>query len=206
MLPITRDGLRFYPARESGNYKLPGKLFQLLEVRLRGFKNREAAHILAVFLARMNAVPSKHKRPFPVDRRALMGNATLGLSEDRIRGALKTLEAIGFLDRVPDPAGQYERIARTPTMPNGIKRRPIRFTFGLDFMATFAWIAAKCLARMTSPKGKGYKINSPVNAEFYSKKKEFKPTVPLGEKLRATGSAIRSVAGLLLSRANEEIR
>jgi hypothetical protein len=203
MLPIIRDGLRIYPTRESGNYKLPGKLFQLLEVRLRTFRNREAAHILAVFLARMNAVPSRYNRPFPVDRRALMGNQTLGLSEDRIRGALKTLEAVGFLDRQPDPRGEYEKVQKTPTMPGGVKRRPIRFVFGLDFMPTFAWIAQKCIARMRSPKGTVGNINPSKNAEFYSVKKEYKPTVPLGEKLRRAGSAVASIAGLLASREKE---
>ncbi|RYD71515.1 MAG: hypothetical protein EOP84_24760 [Verrucomicrobiaceae bacterium] len=182
---------------------MPGKLFQLLEVRLRSFKNREAAHILAAFLARMNSGPSRYKYPFPVDRRALVGHPDLPLSEDRIRGALKSLEAVGYLDRIPDPRGEYERIKPTPSMPHKVKRRPIRFTFGADFLATFVWIAQKCIARLRSPKGTVGKINYPVNAEFYSEKKEIKPTVPLGEHPDESASLFARMAELMRSRRKE---
>ena len=36
---------------------------------------------------------------FPIDRRELAEHAALGLTEARVRGAIRTLEEVGFLDR-----------------------------------------------------------------------------------------------------------
>jgi hypothetical protein len=150
MKPITRDGQTFWPTDRSGNYRIPRKIFDVLEHRLRAYKNREAAHILAAFLARMNAVPERHGpngNPFPIDRRALSGHPELGLAEYVIRGAIKTLEAVGFIDRIPEKGTGYQRVAKSIATKAGIKRTPILFVFGSDFASFFAWIVRKCLSR-----------------------------------------------------------
>lgn len=150
MLPIVRDGKTFYPTNQSGRYRLPRKIFDTLEIRLRAYKNREAAHILAAFLARMNAVPERHGpngNPFPIDRRALAVHPELGLAEYVIRGAIKTLEAVGFIDRQETVGTGYQRVAKGISNKAGIKRTPILFVFGSDFSAFFAWIVRKCLSR-----------------------------------------------------------
>lgn len=159
MLPIIRNGQRIYPTDRSGNYRFPRRIFELLEVRLRGFKNREAAHKLAAFLARMNAAPERHGpngSMFPIDRRALAQIEELGLAEYTIRGALKTLEAVGFIDRQPVEGSPYQRVHRG----SGIRKKPAQFRFGHDFAEAFAWIVRKCLSR--SPKERVIK-NSILN-------------------------------------------
>jgi len=64
-------------------------------------------------------------------RRALCQAEALGLSEDRIRGALKTLEAIGFLDRVEQQGSRYK------ATEDGLHRKPIFFRFALDYRGLF---------------------------------------------------------------------
>lgn len=170
----------FYPSDRCGTYRIPKRIFELLSIRLRGFKNREGAHKLAAFLARMNAAPIRFGQPFPVDRRALAINDTLGMNEYAIRGALKTLEAVGFIDREPEQASAYQRTFPTLAQPKGgVKRRPIKFKFGLDFVALFSWIAKKCLARMSCPKGisdLSYQNYNPLKREGFMSK------VSLGQK------------------------
>ena len=167
----------------NGSYRLPQRTYDLLCVRLRGFKNHEAALTLAVFLCRMHAVPNRMGHAFPVDRRALLTfyhpssqawspfprEQTLDLTEDQIRGAIKTLEKIGFLDRqeplvpprqkpMPDA---YETTVPTKThvittrrfgadKVVEVRRRAILFQFGSDFEAPLMWNA------------KAPKYNSPI--------------------------------------------
>jgi hypothetical protein len=72
-------------------------------------------------------------RPFPIDRRALADREDLGLTEAQIRGALRSLELVGFLNRGEPSAGSTYK----PT-PEGLRRKPILFGFGADYGTSFA--------------------------------------------------------------------
>ncbi len=140
-LPPPRRPLAPWSPAEAGPYRLPREAHDRLTTALAGRKNREAAFALAVFLARFWTTPDRLLSAFAVDRRALAGHEGLGLSEDRIRGALGTLEAIGFLDRVePAPGKRYQRTAE------GLHRKPILFRFGADYGPTFARANARTQA------------------------------------------------------------
>ncbi len=96
------------------------------------FKNREAAFTLATFLARYHTAPGRLGLPFCIDRRALLGHADLDLTEARIRRAIMTLEAVGFLDRpVPLSGSRYK------ATEEGLHRKPIAFVFGAEFSPLF---------------------------------------------------------------------
>jgi hypothetical protein len=52
----------------------------------------------------------------------------LALTEARVRGAIKTLEAVGFLERsIPDPGSKYKAVGE------GLHRKPVLFVFGSDY-------------------------------------------------------------------------
>ena len=68
----------------------------IVAASLAPFRNREAAFTLAVFLARFWSVPGRVSGSFPIDRRALADRPDLGLTEKRVRNAIRTLEAVGF--------------------------------------------------------------------------------------------------------------
>ena len=91
-------------------YVLPHDIAQRLETALAGYKNREAAHALALFLARFWSSRARLARPFPIDRRALADREDLGLTEAKIRGALRVLEEIGYLNRDLPPAGSVHKM------------------------------------------------------------------------------------------------
>jgi hypothetical protein len=105
--------------------------------RLRGslaaFRNRERAFTLATFLGRFWSSRARMARPFPIDRRALADRDDLGLTEDQVRGAIRALERVGFLNRGQPPAGSLYK----PT-PDGLQRKPILFGFGADYGPAFA--------------------------------------------------------------------
>lgn len=115
----------------SQTYRLPRAVQERLSVALEPFRNRAAALALAEFLGRFWSAPSRIVQAFHVDRRALCQAEALGLSEDRIRGALKTLEAIGFLDRVERQGSRYK------ATEDGLHRKPIFFRFALDYRGLF---------------------------------------------------------------------
>ncbi len=73
---------------------------------------------------------------FPIDRRALASSESLGLSEARVRDALKALVAVGFLQRVPlVPLGGTSGFRRTP---DGWRRKPVLYRFGSVYADAFA--------------------------------------------------------------------
>jgi hypothetical protein len=122
----------FYPSRDTGPYRLPHEVRDLLTGALASFRNRDAAYTLAVFLARMWSLPKHVASSFPIDRRELVKREDLGLSEDRIRGAIRTLERVGFLTRdIPPKGSKYQ-----PT-EEGLHRKPILFVFGPDYAPSF---------------------------------------------------------------------
>lgn len=122
----------FKPNVPLGPYCLPKSVCAALEGLLAPFRNREAAFALATFLGRHWSSPDRLGQTFPIDRRALTDHAKLGLSEARVRGAIQTLERIGFLDRPLTVPGSPYR----PT-ESGLKRKPILFRFGAIFVPWF---------------------------------------------------------------------
>jgi hypothetical protein len=121
----------FHPSLGEGAYRLPNAIRDRLSSALAPFRNRESAYVLAVFLARFWSSPSRIVETFHVDRRALAEHGDLDLTEKRIRSAIGTLEAIGFLDRALVAGSCYK-----PT-EDGLRRKPIRFQFGSEYAPLF---------------------------------------------------------------------
>jgi hypothetical protein len=135
----------FRPAPGRGPYRLPHEIADRLREALAPFRNREAAFTLAVFIARFWSVPGRVAGAFPIDRRALAEHAGLALTEARVRGAIRTLEAIGFLDRALTAGSAYK-----PT-PEGLHRKPIAFVFGSDYAPAFLAANARAAAARGRP-------------------------------------------------------
>ena len=121
----------FRPA-QAGVYRLPHDVRDRLAAALAPFRNRDAAFALAVFLARYWSTPARLLTAFPIDRRELADHAALGLTEARVRGAIRTLEEVGFLNRAV-ASGSTHR----PT-PDGLHRKPVLFMFGIDYGPLFS--------------------------------------------------------------------
>jgi hypothetical protein len=102
-----------------------------LVAALAPFRNREAAFALAVFLGRFWSMSGRVALPFPIDRRALADRPDLGLTEKRVRSAIKTLEAVGFLARFVASGSRYK------ATEEGLRRKPIPFQFGSDYAPAF---------------------------------------------------------------------
>src|SRR3954470_24894451 len=120
----------FTPA-SAGPYRLPRDVRDRLATALAPFRNREAAFALATFLGRFWSTPSRLLTAFPIDRRELANHAALGLTEGRVRGAIRTLELVGFLDRAMASGSSYR-----PT-PDGLRRKPVLYQFGSDYGPAF---------------------------------------------------------------------
>jgi hypothetical protein len=131
----------FRPAPGRGPYRLPHDVADRLRESLAPFRNRDAAFALAVFLARFWSIPGRVAGAFPIDRRALADHAGLELTEARVRGAIRTLEAVGFLDRAISAPGSLYK----PT-PEGLHRKPILFVFGPDYAPAFIAANARAAA------------------------------------------------------------
>src|SRR4051795_6091482 len=122
----------FAPSPCASPYRLPHDVRDRLAAALAPFRNRDAAFTLAVFLGRFWSTPARLLAAFPIDRRELAGHAALGLTEARVRGAIKVLEEVGFLDRAL-ASGSTHR----PT-PNGLHRKPVLFMFGAEYGPLFS--------------------------------------------------------------------
>jgi hypothetical protein len=106
-----------------------------LALALTPARNREAAFALARLLARFWSTPSRLLTAFPIDRRALANRPDLGLTEAQVRGAVRALETVGFLDRaLPEKGSAYRAVG-----PVGeLHRKPVLFRFGGEYAPLFA--------------------------------------------------------------------
>src|SRR3954469_22391276 len=73
------------------------------------------------------------------DRRALAGVEALGLTEARVRGAIRTLLAVGFLGKSAETTG-FRRTS------DGWRRPPKPYVFGADYRDMFAKANARAAA------------------------------------------------------------
>src|ERR671921_915236 len=121
----------FTPSKNTGPYRLPHDVRDRLAAALGAYRNRDAAFALAVFLGRFWSTPNRLLTAFPIDRRELADHADLGLTEARVRGAIKALEEVGFLDRAVASGSTHK-----PT-PDGLHRKPVLFAFGSDYGVLF---------------------------------------------------------------------
>src|SRR4051794_29115834 len=110
LLPLPRppSARRRYSRRpftpsQAGVYRLPHDVRDRLAAALAPYRNRDSAYALAVFLGRFRSTPARLLSAFPIDRRELADHAALGLTEARVRGAIRTLEEAGFLNRALGP-------------------------------------------------------------------------------------------------------
>src|SRR3954471_18246657 len=94
-----RGSRRPFRPSQAGPYRLPHDVCDRLAAALAPYRNRDAAFALATFLGRFWSMPTRLLTAFPIDRRELAEHAGLGLTESRVRGAIRTLEEVGSLDR-----------------------------------------------------------------------------------------------------------
>src|SRR4051812_38531084 len=127
----SRGNRHPFTPTSAGPYRLPRDVRDRLATALAPFRNRDAAFALATFLGRFWSTPSRLLTTFPIDRRELANHAALGLTEGRVRGAIRTLELVGFLDRAMASGSAYQ-----PT-PEGLRRKPVLYQFGSDYGPAF---------------------------------------------------------------------
>src|SRR5215211_3322472 len=140
LLPFPRPAPRhsrsnrrpFTPSLPAGPYRLPRDVRDRLTAALVPFRNRDAAFALATFLGRFWSTPNRLLTAFPIDRRELADHPALGLTEARVRGAIRTLEEVGFLDRAMASGSTHK-----PT-PDGLHRKPVLFLFGSEYGPLFS--------------------------------------------------------------------
>src|SRR3954449_984620 len=124
----------FTPSKNAGPYRLPHDVWDRLVSTLAPARNRDAALALAVFLGRFWSTPSRIMSAFPIDRRELADRADLGLTEAQVRGAIRALEAAGFLDRAIPGKGSRHKL----TGAGELHRRPVLFQFGSEYASSFS--------------------------------------------------------------------
>src|SRR3954454_2037368 len=137
------------PVGEHMDYRLPRPVRDRLAAAVAGRRNRDACMALALFIARFWTAPRKLGLPFILDRRALAPVAALGLTEARIRGAIRTLERAGFLDRAVTGGRTHQRT------PDGLHRKPIAFQIAADYRDMFAKPNARAAAARGRRSGSG---------------------------------------------------
>jgi hypothetical protein len=140
-----------------------------------------------VFLARFWSVPGRIVEGFVIDRRELAGRKDLGLSEAKVRGAIRVLEEIGFLDRAVSSGSKYK------ATEDGLRRKPIRFMFGSEYAPAFIKANGRTAAARSGRSGErrpitpsstprpstAFPVARLANSPKY--KSEAVPTVNLGE-------------------------
>src|SRR4051794_13434926 len=154
----------FLPAEGGSPYRLPREASERLALALTPARNREAAFTLARFLARFWSTPSRLLTAFPIDRRALANRLDLGLTEAQVRGAVRALENVGFLDRALPEKGSAYRAAG----PAGeLHRKPVLFRFGGEYAPFFAG-ANNRAAAARGGQGRARRQTSPAPASWPS--------------------------------------
>jgi hypothetical protein len=143
----------FHPAQGEGPYRLPRDVRDRLVPALAGFRNRDAAFALAIFIARFWSVPGRVVGSFPIDRRELANRPDLGLTEAQVRGAIRVLEEVGFLDRALAPSG-----SRYQATEEGLHRKPILFAFGAEYGPAFI----RANSRAAAARGGGFHKRRPI--------------------------------------------
>jgi hypothetical protein len=157
------------------------------------FRNREAAFSLATFIARFWSAPGRIIKGFVIDRRELADREDLGLSEAKVRGAIRVLEEIGFLDRAVSSGSKYK------ATEDGLRRKPIRFEFGSEYAPAFIKANGRAAAARGGRSGERRAI-TPTSAPRPSRafpeaqktnspkcKSEAVPTVNLGDLTKESG-------------------
>src|SRR3954449_12406255 len=125
----------FTPSKNAGPYRLPHDVWDRLVPALAPARNRETALALAVFIGRFWSTPSRIMSAFPIDRRELANRPDLGLTEAQVRGAIRALEAAGFLDRaILGNKGSRHKLTGT----GELHRKPVLFMFGSDYGPLFS--------------------------------------------------------------------
>src|SRR5215204_51765 len=163
----------FLPAEGGSPYRLPCEASERLALALTPARNREAAFALARFLARFWSTPSRLLTAFPIDRRALANRPDLGLTEAQVRGAVRALENVGFLDRALPEKGSAYRAAG----PAGeLHRKPVLFRFGGEYAPFFA-AANNRAAAARGGQGRARRVTGPVSGPSPSAARETAPSL-----------------------------
>lgn len=148
-------------------YALPRRISEQLEGALTGCPYKTEVMSLATFLGRFWSLPTKLQMAFHVDRRALAGRADLGLSEKRVRRALETLVALGFLMRQPDKGSAYRMT------DEGLRRKPALYRFGAAWWSIFAKACRKAAGVVKDAVSRVAGHQAPL----------LQPTAPHGQKM-----------------------
>jgi hypothetical protein len=150
----------FTPSDGGGPYQLPKAIRDRLTAVLAAYRNAEAAYLLAVLIGRYWSTPSRITGAFPLDRRALAGHPDLdGMSESRIRGAIRTLERVGFIDRaIPAPGSQYR------LKGDELHRKPVLFQLGKEYGPEFVQANRRAQAARERRKFKDPRMTSTTSA------------------------------------------
>ena len=206
----------FRPSAGEGAYRLPHDVRDHLSAALTPFRNRDAAFALATFLARFHSNPDRLLGGFMIDRRELADRPDLALTEARVRGAIRALEAIGYLERGLTTGSTHK------ATEDGLRRKPIRFVFGSEYVPLFraanqrARRAHKASAggdraarRVVTPSVaprpstsvlEGQALNSPKH------KSEANPQVNLGEIRQQSGLPAQPSQDSALERALQRLK
>src|SRR4051812_39511987 len=112
-------------------YRLPHDVRDRLAAALKPLRNRDACMALATFIGRFWTAPKRLGVPFVLDRRALAPVEALGLSEARVRGAVRALERVGFLDRAVTGGRTHQATSE------GLHRKPVAYLIAPDFREMF---------------------------------------------------------------------
>ena len=151
----SRGNRRPFTPSLAGPYRLPHDVRDRLAAALAPFRNRDAAFALATFLARFWSTPARLLAAFPIDRRELAEHAALGLTEARVRGAIRALEEIGFLDRAVVSGSTHQPTA------DGLHRQPVLFMFGAEYGPLFSAANRRAAAARERRSGLGVVLPRP---------------------------------------------
>src|SRR3954469_12844441 len=127
-----RGSRRPFAPSQGGVYRLPNDVRDRLAAALMPYRNPDAAFALATFLGRFWSTPARLLAAFPIDRRELANHDALGLTEARVRGAIRALEEVGFLNRAV-ASGSTHRAT-----PDGLHRKPVLFMYGSEYGPLFS--------------------------------------------------------------------